>query len=151
MREYRAWVYYGERRDRSRQERLAEFVLRWLVTAAAVWVAAALVGGIHLEGAGSTLAVALILGLLNALVRPVLFWLSLPATCLTFGLFVLILNTAMLGLAAWIAGKFDSIHFSIDGFWAAFWGAVIISLTSFVIGLFFNPRRIAERTVGTRH
>jgi len=130
-----------ETRPRHPGERLVAFGVRWAVLSAGVWVAAWMVGGIHLDGWESTLIVALILGLLNAAVRPVLFWASLPITCLTFGFFVLVLNTAMLGLTAWIGGKFDRIHFSIDGFWAAFWGAIIIGLVSWVLGWFVRPKR----------
>lgn len=121
------------------------FLVRWAVLTVAVWVAAGLVDGIHLDGWGSTILVALILGLLNAVLRPVLFWVTLPVTVLTLGLFLLVLNTAMLGLTAWIAGKFDGINFSIDGFWDAFWGALIITLVSWVFGWFVNPDRVARR------
>lgn len=120
------------------------FLVRWAVLTVAVWVAAGLVDGIHLDGFGSTVLVALILGLLNAVLRPILFWVTLPVTVLTLGFFLLVLNTAMLGLTAWIAGKFDSIHFSIDGFWAAFLGALIITLVSWIFGWFVNPNRIAR-------
>ena len=122
-------------------DRLMAFAVRWALLSVGVWAAAWMVGGVHLDGWESTVIVALILGLLNAAVRPVLFWASLPLTCLTFGFFVLILNTAMLGLTAWVAGKFDRIHFSIDGFWAAFWGAIIIGLVSWVLGWFVRPDR----------
>ncbi|MBM3945671.1 MAG: phage holin family protein [SAR202 cluster bacterium] len=117
----------------------------WLVTAAAVWVAAALLDGVDLQGWGSTLVVGLILGLLNAFVRPVLFWLSLPFTVVTLGFFILLLNTAMLGLTAWLAGKFDGIQFEVDSFWPAFFGALIISVVSFALTRFVNPRRVARR------
>ena len=120
------------------------FLVRWAVLTVAVWVAAGLVDGIHLDGFGSTVLVALILGLLNAVLRPILFWVTLPVTVLTLGFFLLVLNTAMLGLTAWIAGKFDSIDFSIDGFWAAFLGALIITLVSWIFGWFVNPNRIAR-------
>lgn len=122
-------------------ERLLEFAVRWALLSVGVWVAAWAVDGIHLDGWESTIIVALILGLLNATIRPLLFWLSLPFTCLTFGFFVLVLNTAMLGLTAWIAGKFDRIHFAIDGFWDAFWGALIISLVAWVLGWFVRMPR----------
>lgn len=120
-------------------ERLVGFGVRWALLSLGVWVAAWAVGGIHLEGWESILIVALILGLLNATIRPLLFWLSLPLTCLTFGFFVLVLNTAMLGLTAWIAGEFDRIHFAIDGFWDAFWGAIIISLVAWALGWLARP------------
>jgi putative membrane protein len=110
-------------------------------------VAAELVGGIHLEGWESTLLVGLILGLLNAIVRPILVLISLPLTVITLGLFLLVLNTAMLGLTAWIAGKFDDILFAIDGFWPAFFGALIISVVSWVLGMFIGPGRMARSIV----
>jgi putative membrane protein len=135
----------GFEREPTRQEKLVAFVVRWAILAAAVWVAARLVDGIHLEGWESTLAVALILGLLNAIVRPILFWISLPLTVLTLGLFLLVLNAAMLGLAAWIAGKFDRVQFAIDGFWDALLGALIITVVSWLIGLFVDPKRVARR------
>jgi len=141
-------VFFSTRRGWGRKatpaERLVAFILRWLITAAGVWVAARIVGGIHLEGARSTLLVALILGLLNAYLKPLMVIGTLPALLLSAGLFLIIINTALLGLTAWICGKFDAIHFAIDGFWSAFWGAVIISLVSFAIGLVFNPERIAR-------
>lgn len=134
----------GVVRQPTKTERFIAFLVRWAVLTVAVWVAAAIVDGIHLEGWRSTILVALILGLLNAVLRPVLFWVSLPVTVLTLGLFVLVLNTAMLALTAWIAGKFDSIHFSIDGFWDAFFGALIISLVSWVLGWFVNADKVAR-------
>lgn len=130
---------------RSRTEKAVTFVLRWLITAAAVWVAAALVAGIHLEGWRSTLLVALILGVLNAILRPILVLSALPGIILTLGIGLILINTLLLGITAWIAGKFDSIDFAIDGFWAAFFGAILISLTNFVITRFVRPDRIARQ------
>ena len=134
----------GNRKPETGSQRLVAFVLRWLVTAAAVWVAAELVDGIHLEGWRSTLLVALILGLLNSYVKPLLVLAGLPALVLTLGFFLIIINTALLGLTAWIAGKFDSIHFAIDGFWDAFGGAIIISLVSFLLNNVINANKIAR-------
>jgi putative membrane protein len=120
-----------------------QLILRWLIVAAGVWAAAMLVDGITLEGWESTLVVAGILALLNVYVRPVLRLLSLPITILTFGLFLLIINTALLALTAWIAGQVDQIQFAIDGVLAAFLGALVISLVTFVITRLVNPRRFA--------
>jgi putative membrane protein len=137
-----AYVVFGVARKPTPMERLVAFGIRWALLSVAVWVAANVVDGIYLDGWESTLIVALILGLLNAVVRPVLFWLSLPLTCLTVGFFLLVLNAAMLALTAWIAGHFDRIHFRIDGFWDAFWGALIISVVAWLLGLFVRtPRR----------
>jgi putative membrane protein len=129
-------------------ERLVAFVIRWLITAAGVWVASELVGGIHVHGAESTLAVALILGLLNAYLKPLLVVGTLPALLMTAGLFLIMINTVLLALTGWIAGRFGSIQFDIDGFWAALWGAVIISVVSFFISLFVSPDRIARNFRG---
>jgi putative membrane protein len=110
-------------------------------------VAAWLVGGIHLEGWESTLLVGLILGLLNAILRPVLVLISLPVTVLTLGLFLLLINTALLGLTAWIAGKFDDIQFAIDGFWSAFFGALVISVVSWLLSTLLGPSRVTRSLV----
>ena len=134
----------GNEHPPSRLERWIAFVVRWLITAVAVWVASSIIGGIHLEGLTSTLAVALILGLLNAYLKPLLVLGALPALVMTLGLFLVLINTALLALTAWIAGKFDAIHFDIDGFWSAVGGAVVLSLVSFVLTRFIRPERIAR-------
>ncbi|MPZ99897.1 MAG: phage holin family protein [Dehalococcoidia bacterium] len=109
-------------------------VLQWLIVAASVWLAAELVPGITLEGWESTLVVGAILGLLNLFVRPVLKLVSLPLMILSFGLFVVVINTGLLALTAWIAGQFDDLLFSIEDFMAALLGAIVITLAGFVIG-----------------
>jgi len=124
---------------------MVAFLVRWAILAVAVWVAASLIDGIHLEGWESTLVVALILGLLNALVKPILLMVSLPLTILTLGLFVLVLNAAILGLTAWIAGQFDNILFDIDGFLDAFLGALIITVVSWVLSQFVDAGKISRR------
>ncbi|MCL6643771.1 MAG: phage holin family protein [Dehalococcoidia bacterium] len=132
-------------REPSTAGRIAAFIVRWLVTAAAVWVAAAIVPGMHLHGLGSTLAVALILGLLNAYLKPLLVISVLPGIVLSLGFLLILINTALLALTAWIAGKFDGIAFAIDGFWSAFFGAILISITSFLLTRLINPGRVARR------
>lgn len=141
----RGFVVGGFSRPQTRSEQLIAFVVRWLITAAGVWVAAQIVGGIHLDGWRSVLLVALILGLLNAFVKPLLVFLSIPALLLTLGFFLIIVNTVLLALTAWISGKFDSIHFAVDSFGAAFWGAVIISIVSFLLSQLVNPKKVARR------
>jgi putative membrane protein len=136
---------FGVVRQPSRGERLVAFLIRWALLAIAVWVAGKLIDGIRLEGWESTLLVALILGLLNAILKPLLMLVTLPLTIMTLGLFVLVINTALLGLTAWIAGKFDSVVFSIDGFWDAFFGALIISIVTWVLGWFIDAGKIARK------
>lgn len=144
MRRTFTFVSGGLRRPPTRTEQAVAFIIRWLILSAGIWVAAWLVGGIHLEGWESTLLVGLILGLLNALIRPFLVLISIPLLVVTFGLFMLVVNTALLGLTAWIAGKFDSILFSIDGFWDAFWGALIITIIGWLVSIVVKPDRVAR-------
>jgi len=135
----------GIRRQPTTGEKVVAFVIRWLITAVAVWIAAELIGGIHLEGWKSTLLVALILGLLNAFLKPLLIFGTFPMLILTLGFALILINTALLALTAWIAGKFDSILFAIDGFWAAFFGAIIISIVSFLLTRLINPEKVARQ------
>lgn len=127
-------------RARSSQDRVMAFLFRWGVLCVAVWIAASVVTGIRWEGWQSIVAVALILGLLNVLVRPVLFWISLPLTVVTFGLFLIILNAFLLWLTGRIAEDFSQLHFSIDHFWwDAVFGAIIISAVSWLLGVLISP------------
>jgi putative membrane protein len=128
-------------------ERLLSLVIRWLLLALAVWVAAEVVSGIHLEGTADTFAVALILGLLNLYLRPLLVVLSLPVTLITFGLFIIVINALLLLLTDWIAGWFD-LAFSVDGLGAALLGALIISIVNLVTGTFIRADSIARRLSG---
>lgn len=125
-------------------ERLIAFAVRWLILAVAVWVAAELVPGIRHEGWRSILIVALILGLLNAFLKPLLVFLSLPITVMTLGLFLVVINTGLLALTAWLAGKAENVQFAIDSFAAALLGAVIISIITFILSRFVNAERIAR-------
>lgn len=115
-------------------------LLRWIAAAVAVAVAAWAVPGIRLEGGVvPILAVALILGLINALVRPLLTALSCGLIFITLGLFLLVINAAMLLLSAWIA-RAAGIAFEVDGFGAALVGSVIISVVSFLFSLLLPDR-----------
>ena len=132
-------------RRRSTGERVIEFLVGWALLAVSVWVASRLVQGIHLDGWKSTVAVALILGLLNAWLKPILSLLSLPLTVLTLGLFMVVINSALLWLTGQIARHFTQIHFRIDHFfWDAVLGVIVISLASWALSFVINPRRIAR-------
>ena len=124
--------------------RLVAFVVRWLTTAFSVWVAAKLVSGMHLEGLGSVLVVALVLGFLNAWLKPLLVIGTLPLLIMSVGFSLILINTVLLALTAWLLGHFDKVNFTIDGFWSAFFGAVIISVVSFLLSRVVNPGRIAR-------
>jgi putative membrane protein len=106
-------------------------LIRWLLNALALWVTCAIVPGIETRGAGATLVAALVLGILNALVRPILFVLTLPITVLTLGLFTFVLNGLMLALTAAIVEGFY-----VRSFGAAVLGALVLSLVSLVLNLF---------------
>lgn len=115
-------------------------LLRWAAAAAAVAAAVYLVEGIHLEGgAGSYLGVALILGLINALVRPILKALACGLIFLTLGLFLLVINAGMLLLTEAIAQSVG-LRFYVDGFMAALVGSVVISLVSFLASALLTDR-----------
>jgi putative membrane protein len=128
--------------------KVISLAIRWLMLAVAVWVAAELVGGIHLEGATSTLIVAAILGMLNLYLRPLLVLLSLPLTILTLGLFLVIVNALLLGLTDLLANISDDIRFDVEGVGAAILGALIISLVGLILGWFVDADRIARDLTG---
>ena len=100
----------------------------WLFNAAALAAVAYLMPSVSVESAGAALAAALVLGLVNALVRPVLVLLTLPVTIVTLGLFIFVIN----GLLFWAVGSFVS-GFHVAGFWAGVVGAIIFSLISWLL------------------
>ncbi|MBI4203029.1 MAG: phage holin family protein [Chloroflexi bacterium] len=127
--------------------RLFAFVIRWAIFALAVWVAAELVEGIHLQGLKSILFIALVLGVLNAYVKPLLVLVAFPLMMLTFGLFLVVINTGLLLAAEWLAGEFGGefgLRFSIDGLIPAVLGAISISIVTFVVTRFVDVERMAK-------
>ena len=121
------------------------FLTRLVVAALGLWLASALVPGIEVEGGWTLIGAALLLGLVNAVVRPVLVVLTLPFTILTLGLFLLVINAGMLGL---VAAMFE--RFTIAGFWSALLGAVIVSVTSWLASWFIGSRGRVEVMVQHR-
>jgi putative membrane protein len=112
-----------------------KILIRWAIITGALFVADWLVPGIHHEGNAfaAFVGTAAILGLLNALVRPVLKLLSCPLILLTLGLFVLVINTVVLLIASSLARTILHVGFYVDGFWPAFWGAVVVSIVSVIL------------------
>ncbi|HUO81344.1 MAG TPA: phage holin family protein [Gammaproteobacteria bacterium] len=106
---------------------MRSFLLRLLIGALSLWLAAAIVPGMQITGIGTLFLAALLLGLVNAVVRPIFILLTLPLTLLTLGLFLLVVNAAMLGL---VAAMLDG--FSLDGFFPALLGSLIVSLTGWL-------------------
>jgi putative membrane protein len=111
------------------------FVIRWLTTALGIGVAAQVLPGIQVDGLWPTVVAALLLGLVNATLRPILFLLTLPLTVLTLGLFALVVNGAMLAL---VASVVKGVH--VAGFGSAILGAVIISLVGSLLTWLLPPR-----------
>jgi putative membrane protein len=115
---------------------MGKLLIRLIVNAIALWVAVQLIPGLRYEGGALTLLlVALIFGLVNALVRPLITILTCPLIMVTLGLFVLVINGIMLALTAWLSQQFN-LGFYVDGFWAALLGALVISIVSALLSLF---------------
>ena len=110
---------------------LTPFLLHWALTALGLWVASHVFKGMRFDNGGALLIAALLLGLANAVVRPLLVFLTLPLTLITFGLFLLVINALMLMLVAKLVKGFH-----LDGFWTAFWASLFMSLLSLVLGAF---------------
>jgi putative membrane protein len=110
-----------------------QFLKRWAITAFAVMVAASVVKGIAYDSFVALLLASALLGFLNAFARPLLLVLSMPLLLSTLGLFVLVINALLL----WFVGSAVK-GFHVVGFWPAFWGALVISIISLVLGLFLG-------------
>lgn len=112
-------------------EKLKQFIQRWIVSTVAVLVAALVMRGHISYGNWKDLLVAtLMLGLLNTFLRPILMLLSLPLLVVSLGLFTIVINAVLLLLVSALLGP---DHFKVDGFWSAFWGALIISIVSLLL------------------
>ncbi len=114
---------------------MRKLLLRWLINGVALYVAAELIKGIDVYGGWQVYAaMALIFGLVNALIRPILKLLTCPLIILTLGLFTLVINALMLQLAAWL-GRLFELGYKVRDFQSAFLGALVISVVSFVLTL----------------
>jgi putative membrane protein len=118
--------------------------VRLLINIAALWTAQALVRGFDIDSAGALVFGAAIFGVINAVIRPIVVVVSCAITVLTLGFFLLIVNTLMLALTAWTAGLFD-LAFHVDGFTAAFLGALVVSAVSLVLSA-WGDRHILRPT-----
>ena len=110
-------------------------LIRLVANALAILAAAYIVPGIEVAGGLSLLAAALVLGLVNAVVRPILLFLTLPFTLVTLGLFIFLLNAFCLWLTSWLVKGFE-----VHGFWAAVLGALIVSVVSWLVNVFLSDR-----------
>jgi putative membrane protein len=114
-------------------------ITRLIVVALSLWLASELIPGIKVQGGWTLIGAAILLGVVNAVVRPVLVVLTLPFTLLTLGLFLLVINAAMLGL---VALMFDG--FTIESFWSAILGSLIVSIMGWLASWFIGPRGRVE-------
>ncbi len=127
-----------------------KLLLRWLMVAIALVAAAQLVPGIDIQDQNGWIAVLLMavaLGLVNAFIRPLLTLLSCPFVVLTLGLFLLVINALCLWFASWLAVNLFGAGFYVNGFWPAFWGAIVVSIVSFILSIFLpdeNERQKAR-------
>lgn len=116
---------------------MLRMIVQFLVTAFGLWLAAQVVPGVAFTQTGSLIAAAVLLGIANAIVRPILVILTFPLTVVTFGLFLLVVNAAVIGLVASLLGGFV-----VDGLWPGVGAAIVTGLVSWVAGsLIPEPRR----------
>jgi putative membrane protein len=107
--------------------------IRFAVTWIAVFLAGYMIPGIRVDTVGAGIAAAILLSLLNAVIRPILYMVSIPLILLTLGLFTVVINALLLELVAWLV---QGVH--VDGFWPAFWGAVVISVVSTILNFWVS-------------
>ncbi len=121
------------------------FVFRAVIAALGLWLATYWVRGVYIDSAATLVLAGFLLGLVNAVVRPVLVVLTLPLTLVTLGLFLLVVNAIMLELVAWLLPGFH-----LSGFSAAFFAAIIVSITGWVGSWLIGPRGRIELIVRRR-
>jgi putative membrane protein len=111
------------------------FLIRTFISALGLWIASEIVPGVEITGWGTLMAAAVLLGIVNAVVRPLVVVLTLPITIVTLGLFLLVINAAMLGLVAWLLDGF-----MLDGFLSAVAGSLVVSATGWFASWYVGPR-----------
>lgn len=113
---------------------MERFLIRWAINAVAIFAALRLVPGIHAQSVYwvSIVLLALVFGLVNALLRPLISLLTCPLILLTLGLFTLVINTFLFWFTGWIGVHFG-IGFRVDGFWPAFLGGLVVSIVSLIL------------------
>ena len=132
---------------------MRSLLLHWVLNAAALWVAAALIPGLDFSGGpGRLLLVAAVFGIVNSTLRPLLTVLTCPLIVLTLGLFTLVINALMLLFTGWLSESWN-LGFSVSGFWSAFFGGLVVGLVSVILSLALAPKesRIASRESRSPH
>ena len=118
------------------------FLFRWLIQMIAVWAATAIVPGVDYDDWQSLLIAALVLGILNSLVKPILKIISIPFIIMTLGLFLIVINAILLRMTAWLVTGFH-----VSGFWPAIGASLVISIVSMFLGYNRTARRSTRRVV----
>lgn len=114
---------------------MTRFILRAAIAAVGLWLATEWIQGLSIDAPMTLVVAAVLLGIVNAFIRPLLILLTLPFTVVTLGLFLLVVNAAMLAL---VAALLPGMH--VAGFWAAFWGALVVSIVSWIGSMLFGPK-----------
>lgn len=114
---------------------MTRFILRAAIAAVGLWLATEWIQGLSIDTPMTLVVAAVLLGIVNAFIRPLLILLTLPFTVVTLGLFLLVVNAAMLGL---VAALLPGMH--VAGFWAAFWAALLVSIVSWIGSMLFGPK-----------
>jgi len=114
---------------------MTRFILRAAIAAVGLWLATEWIQGLSIDTPMTLVVAAVLLGIVNAFIRPLLILLTLPFTVVTLGLFLLVVNAAMLAL---VAALLPGMH--VAGFWAAFWGALLVSIVSWIGSMLFGPK-----------
>ena len=121
---------------------MRSLLLHWVLNAAALWVATALIPGLNFSGGpGRLLLVAAVFGIVNSTLRPLLTILTCPLIVLTLGLFTLVINALMLMLTGWLSESWN-LGFTVSGFWAAFFGGLVVGFVSMVLSLGLAPKKV---------
>ena len=125
---------------------MGHVIVRFLVSALALGAATWLIPGINLQIGGqpadaaiTVLIVAAIFGVVNAVVKPLFVFVTAPLWLLTLGFFLLVVNAALLMLVSWVCAQIG-VGWNVDGFWSAFWGALLVSIVSFLLNSFVGSR-----------
>jgi putative membrane protein len=121
------------------------FFARAIIVALGLWLATLWVPGVYIDSPTTLILAGVLLGIVNSIVRPIAIVLTLPMTIVTLGLFLLVINAGMVALVAWML---PGMH--VAGFWAAFWAAVLVSITSMVGSWFIGSKGKIEVIVKRR-
>jgi putative membrane protein len=135
----RVFVYRGGGDMRNEFEP-STLIYRLIINATGLFLASRIVPGIDIDDWQALVAGTAIFAIVNVLLRPLAYLVSACLIILTLGFFALVVNTALLGATAWVAGQLD-LNFTIDGFWSAFFGALVISLVSVAANVLVRTRR----------